>query len=500
MAKLKGIVFSDKQLKDIHIIQEVPNLFSEMKPNGTKWKKAEIVRQALKVCKELNLIPENSTLRNVWYWCMKKCLENAGFEPKPSDFYDNASKHMKDSGEYYEDYNIINTGIVFSREESKGFGNISLCIEKESAEAQFSNICKLLGLNLFASGGQPSLAGTEYIMKYWKEKKNGYLDNELPENIELVILTDFDPAGLNIKNSYYEQHKIYADRLGIDVVAFRIGIDPQYYTQKELEQGLYEASNTHHNLWTEKIELLHSLSTELGIPEEIFNSIYGNYLKDNFKSWNDKLGLEVESLPADPTPIFSTLFPEYIQVNDWKGQARLRLILFKDLISRHGIDNYMNEYLQNCFTNSSQAEKIVKEKANFVSLDKTTENISKMLESIQSNMENIILDEEKDVREKLSDWSEKFIEEKMTNIEYKHEFTQKLLNQVMHDRSYCRSTDFYGEIPEEIKDFRISEEKKERINEINNKLTSILNQLASIMEELKESERTSLEDKFRGVE
>ncbi|MHA1191273.1 MAG: hypothetical protein ACTSP9_03135 [Promethearchaeota archaeon] len=455
-------MFSSEELSTTKTLQQIPKLFTNL-----ELPIAKVVRQALLTARKLDLIPSKSPLRTIWYSIIKKSIENNGVPIKKGDkaFYEAFSTMIK-SGDYYVDFKIENSGIIFSKHSNKGFGDSWLCLEKESYFGVFANMKSLLGISVFAGGGQPSLSGTEYILS----KYEGYFD-EYPKKLNLFSITDKDPSGENISNTFKDQYSLFANRKGCEVELKRVGTSPEYYTPSELKDALYEVKSPNQKRWN---------TPEMDEMRKKFNM-------------SKTQGLEVESLPADPTPIFTELFPSY-KLNSWIGLARIRLIVFKELLEKFGIKGFMSKWLDECFSNSEKAEEIAKTNSDLYDFNPIRSEITNILSDIEYNLDDLIKKEKDEIKEQIDEWSNEFIEEKLDNKEYEEEFTQKLINAVSKDSSWCNTKDFYDEMDEEITDYEFSEEKKEKIQIVKEKTDEKMKKVLADLEKIKEELAEEIEE------
>lgn len=429
-------------------MQDIPKYYQDK-----DFSVAFVVQNCMLMAKKYDLIPDKSPLRTIWYSFVKKSIENNGTLNKAPDkaFYRALSDLITKNDYYYEDFNIINSAILYKTNYSKGLDNYIVCLEKESYFGVMENLCELLGITLYAGGGQPSLSGSEYLFKRLNKK-----DNII--NIEVV---DFDPAGKNIRNTFSEQLGLYAARKGYTIESHLIGTSPEYYTSDELADGLYTVKLSDHSIWNNP--KLKKLRDKFGIGK--------------------KEGLEVESLPADPTPIFNQLFPSF-SLSSWKGQARMRLITLKKILGISGITKFMKNNLKSGFDNNYKARRIVRENSGYNELESLKSEIDAVIEEaigeVINNASNSLYSEYNRVEEMLDEWRDEVIENEINDSDKTNEFTQKLIDAVASDKSYLSPKSF--RIPSNIQNVSIKQSKLDKIREAKEKLEEVLKQIKEAFE------------------
>ena len=206
-AKWFRIYLKEKEIPEPTTLQEIPLLAKEMlefmkypEPyDSYKTTKGviktyqeanparEIVQMSLELAKELKLLKSGMDLplRRIWYAFIKKALEEGlkGFvytkaskektgeqrEAEDKDYYDGIGNIIKGSSDlWYNVYGIKNTGkltfvptsFISTEGEKIGitlgdiFTPILIGVEKTSYFEVLNNMCKMLGLTLYAAGGQ----------------------------------------------------------------------------------------------------------------------------------------------------------------------------------------------------------------------------------------------------------------------------------------------------------------------------------------------------------
>jgi len=207
-----------------------------------------------------------------------------------------------------------------------------------------------------------------------------------------------------------------------------------------------------------------------------------NAITNQYELWASK-GLEVESLPADPYPIFNKLFPGFTPCPNWKGQARMRLIIFSELLRQFGIQKFYENNLNDRFSNSIKAEDIVKEKSGYDELRETNRSIENLIDYIESAVMVDLESEELQIKKRLDEWKKLKIEETLSDPAKISNFIQQTINDICQDKSERYDPNFA--IPQKIKNnLIISEQKRNRISELKSKLKNIESELNEIYDDL----------------
>lgn len=375
----------------------------------------EIVQMSLEIAKELKLLRSGMDLplRRIWYAYIKAALERglkdyiyteaatlAGEqrEASDSDYYDSFSDIIKSSSDlWYDVYGIKNTGkmtfvpvdphVEGVKVVSLGdmFTPIMIGVEKTSYFQVLESMCKMLGIALYAAGGQSSVSASEEIMK----RIDPVMKDKNQKHLDIYAITDFDPAGYSIAKGIFNHSKLFIERYGGNVDFERLAPLPKHYTDTELKQGLYTVKKE----WTEPtshifkrgkrkgesetkghwgynpidrtksllddvklgaIETIEERETKGNIKFERKRKEYkadskrgarrphkkGDPILDEYgnEQWYISQGLEIESLPEEPIEDILENPPSSMP-RTYKGIARMRFIIFDDIIKRHGLDN-----------------------------------------------------------------------------------------------------------------------------------------------------------------
>ena len=474
----------------------------------------ELVQMSLEIAKHLGLLEStmNLPLRRVWYAFIKAALERglkdyvyskaseekAGMqrEATDSDYYDGFGDIIKSSPVlWYSDYGIKNSGkltfVPLIDEEDPStptmgdlFTPIMIGVEKTSYFQVLENMCQMLGLSLYAAGGQSSISASEEIMKridpIMKEKGEKHLD--------IYAITDFDPAGYSIAKGIHNHSKLFIERLGGSVDFERLAPLPKHYTDTELKQGLYTVKKK----WTEPtthtfkrgprkgitetkghwgynptdrkrkipddvklgaLEVIHEREDKERSLRDILYNIYpilferkrevykssskkgakkphkkGDPIldKDGYEQFYISQGLEIESLPEEPIrEILKN--PPTSMPRSYDGIARMRFIIFDDIIERHGLDGAFKFLISlkkrdwSTYSGESLAGDVV-DVENAEKIDRIVNDADDPFWQLHTDMEewikSYIKDEKNEVAKDIDDWINDIIQ-KYTNVSHK---------------------------------------------------------------------------------
>lgn len=185
-----------------------------------------------------------------------------------------------------------------------------IAVEKDTVYKIVQDIGNLLGCSCYSGKGFSSLGAMESLIRDIRDNS----DNK-PDVIRFLILSDYDPAGLEIAYTIEEQARIIVGTLDMecDVICERIGILPDQLTEEELRNNWYSPK---------------------GDMEK--------WLKDTGGINGQPKGLELDALSPDRIrEIFATSLKSYIHSEDYiddledsyiKGRARDAVDKYVDTI------------------------------------------------------------------------------------------------------------------------------------------------------------------------
>lgn len=505
--------------------QEIPALFE-----GWDEKASKAVRGALWISKKYDLIPEDTPLRQFWYMFIKLVFQKLHPSKRVANptnsFYTSLSDIMRRTEYWYKDFNIYNklSEDVFQRPETewsieKGYPsvilmpNVLITLEKESYFQTFQNFCDLLGINLYATAGMPSLSKTEEASRQLHELNT-------TDDLSIYTLTDYDPAGFNINKAFETQFESYLKRFNQKVKNTKVAPFPTHYSPEELRQGSYvvKPNTIGQERWNkpERIQerkdvdlidhrFLDPKFYDLDKDSEIRDVLQEGQLKKDkhtewIKKWKEKvekgaephlLGLEVESLPQEPFP---EQMPRDMSPEDAVGNARMRFIVFDKLIEDFDIEDSLEIFMKRFFIEypSSEAWILLKEKADFGRLNRLKEEIDRKIEELIDVQSNVLREDKDELEDIITEWRDDIIDNIRDNTDLIDEFEQSLRRAVANNdrqESFRDGFDF-PEFSDGIKDFEASDETKElieeRIVENSNFINDLLRQLDEQIDVYKE--------------
>ena len=440
--------------------QEIPELFYG-------WNKplSKAVQGALWIAKENNLIPEDSPLRQIWYAFIKLIFQNAAPEKRvknpESSFYNSFADIIKKGDLYYKDFNVLNDPAASQipdnyYESYIYFPNTLIGLEKESYFGVFKKFANLLGVHLYAGGGQPSLSASEEVARRVSEK--------LPsEDLRIYTISDYDPAGMDIANTFKEHFEEYLGRKGRQVMSTRIAPNPEHYTDDELRQAIYTVAQANKARWK-------------ALQDE----------RDSYNLGNTD-GMEVESLPAIP---FDRQMPSGMNAEDAVGQARMRLIVYDKLVEDNDMGEVLRNFMKKTFITapSAEAETIVEEAIGLNDLQSKRYEITEKLERIDGLIKADLAGDIDDLATDIREWRKDTIEEWKDDDEKIDLFEDNLRravarNQNQDDFRY-RFRRHYPTIPDTFTEWEAPLKSKELVDAHEEYYDKLIKELDEKIEEL----------------
>jgi len=219
---------------------------------------------------------ETRTMRNLWYSLVKPALSRMGILNKttrdgnkvdwPAKVSDYLAELVRCGETTYEELSIVDGSrqrqtatmiaepVAYVQLVGAHFPWVILFTEKDTMWGEIGRLARLYGVSAISGGGQPSNACTENTIRAIVQKRA--FQEEQPESLILLALTDFDPFGYSIANSQYVQIAETLGSLAADdlenlpqVRTFRIGLLPDQLTPEERQQNAYEPSDTGLEAW-----------------------------------------------------------------------------------------------------------------------------------------------------------------------------------------------------------------------------------------------------------
>ncbi len=480
--------------------QEIPALFK-----GWNEKASKAIRGAMWISKKYNLIPPDTPLRSLWYKFIKLVFQKLHPSKRVANpthsFYKSLADIMKRTEYWYRDFNIYNklSEDVFQKPHlfwslEKGeppailFPNVLVTLEKESYFQTFQTFCDLLGINLYAAGGMPSLSKAEEASRQVHEL------NET-DDLRLYTLSDYDPAGFNIDETFKKQFSGFLDRFNQKVKNTKVAPFPKHYTPEELEQGSYvvKPNTIGQERWNkpERIQerkdadlidhrLLKPDFYDLAKNSEIRDVLMEGELDKKkhtawIKEWKEKvekgvephiLGLEVESMPQEPFP---EQMPREMSPEEAVGDARMRFLVFDKLLEDFDIKDSLEIFLRRFFIEypSSEAWALLKKKADFERLNTLKTEIDTKIDELITVQENVLREDKDRLEDIIEEWRDNIINNIEENTDLIDDFEQSLRRAIAinQNQDTFKNNFSFPEFTDRIKDFEPSDETKETIEE-----------------------------------
>lgn len=477
------------------------------------------IETALILGLKYDLFPEKIPYEKLWYKFIKlvaQKLKKSVAYPKTA--FENALKHLvEDTGFWYKDFGIKTdtTGEDFKHlyhpaETKSLFPRSIIHLEKESDVEDLLNFRNLVGIDLYTTKGQSSRSKAEKLALLLDKKE------DRDEVLNIFSVSDYDPAGLSITESYKKQLEIFLNRLKQKIgKTIRVAPFPDNYTPKELEKAAYYIApiTAKHKLWTNPEREKERIESDFidprfkdinfyktGKESEIRRMLKSAKIKKNkeinlIKKWRDELektgkfphmlGLEVASLPDEPLP---HQLPEGIKSKNIVGAARLRLLLLDKLLEESGIKD---DFYRNIITRNFHVPLISWEIEKDTELYKLTEKnielkdiISNIYKKMYDKHDNKSWEEGEELQEKINTWRKNELKEVLEDPERKEGFIEALRRSAALDynqkKFLSRNKNFgkpYPTIPEEYKTQKASQELKDDIEKDVNYLDSLLKSL-----------------------
>jgi len=272
-------------------------------------------------------------MRSLWYSTVKPTLDKLGLltaqdttEEALTSWDKTLSKYLadlvKDGVLSYKDLNIEDE----SRKKqvpyyyNNFYSNIILAVEKDTIYNVVKDIAELLGCSCISSKGLCSLGAMENLLRQVQESKPN-------KDIHFLTLTDYDPAGYSISDTFKQQAEDLKKILELNctIHSERIGITPDQLTQEELEQNQYTPKPTGMTKWIEKTNGINGLAKGLeldALPPERLRNIFAtslkNYIDQNIYSETIKQDFLQSQIRASLEPYITAIVKDMTdnKIND----------------------------------------------------------------------------------------------------------------------------------------------------------------------------------------
>ena len=122
------------------------------------------------------------------------------------------------------------------------YPQVVICSEKDTIYTVIRQVAELYGVSCYSGGGQPSKAATENLVLDIVRSQAFTPDS----GITVLSLTDYDPSGYSIANTFFAQVAESVTGLDYDfpIQHKRLGLEPDQLTPDELAQNVYELKDT----------------------------------------------------------------------------------------------------------------------------------------------------------------------------------------------------------------------------------------------------------------
>jgi len=140
----------------------------------------------------------------------------------------------------------IKTGLIDVTMIGTLFPWVILFTEKDTIWPVIRNLASLYGVSAVSGSGQPSLAATENMLLEILQAD--------PDEIIVLTLTDYDPAGYSISDAQIQQiaDVVQAVNQRVSIQFKRLGLEPDQLTPDELEANAYEPADKGLKEWTRR--------------------------------------------------------------------------------------------------------------------------------------------------------------------------------------------------------------------------------------------------------
>jgi len=285
---------------------------------GKKFKKSELLRSIILNEHDHMTITYKRSLRSFWYSTVKPILDKMGLltesdltEKSLKSWDADLSKYLVElvtAGELtYKDLNIVdnsrqreNPAVSFETVDPDIFGyktnidpysNIILSTEKDTIYNILRDIARLYGCSVISGKGQGAFSAMEDLLRGIEAKG---------KDIYILTITDYDPAGYSIANTFKDQVDKLKPILDItgDIHIERLGIYPRQLSDKEVENNKYTPKPDGLDKWFEQTGGINGEKKGLeldafspdkirsifvtGLKKYIDNDVYKQFIKESY--------------------------------------------------------------------------------------------------------------------------------------------------------------------------------------------------------------------------
>lgn len=262
-------------------------------------KKSELMRNIILNEKQYCNCTYERSQRNFWYSVVKPTLDKLGKLTANDDTEEGLTGWDKTLSKYltelvkegqltYKDIMICDESRNYNVPEQYIFSpyrNIIVACEKDTIFQFVKDISTLLGCSCISSKGICGFGAMETLLRKIRDNS----ENRINELV-FLIMSDYDPTGYTIANTFTAQAEVMAKQLGMNVriISKRIGITPDQLTEDEIQNNMYSPKKKGMESWMKETGGINGLEKGLELdaltPErirEIFADELKNYVSDD---------------------------------------------------------------------------------------------------------------------------------------------------------------------------------------------------------------------------
>jgi|LSQX01.1.fsa_nt_gb hypothetical protein len=251
-------------------IKEIPA--EELRERLGGLKKSVLMRSIILNERDYKTISYDRSLRGFWYSTVKPTLDKLQLLTEKDSEEDTLSKWDAELSRYmaelvrmgeltYKDLNIVDNSRQREAPTPKykitdvstygykikiaPYSNLIICTEKDTVYNILKDLAGFFGCSCISGKGQNSLGAMEDLLRDIKKR------DVKSKPIYILALTDYDPAGYYIAETFRKQAEEL--RLALDlkneVYIKRIGITPDQLTPEEVEANKYTPKEANRDKW-----------------------------------------------------------------------------------------------------------------------------------------------------------------------------------------------------------------------------------------------------------
>ena len=236
-------------------------------------KQSELMRSIILNEKEFISIDYYRSLRGFWYSTVKPALDKLGLLTENDSTEDGLTKWDAELSRYVaelvrlgkvsykelmildtsrqretpgESYSVMNLETYGYKTGTAAYPNIIVATEKDTAYGIIRDIASFFGCSCISGKGQNSLGAMEDLLRQMTGNDQNYA-----EPIYILTMTDYDPAGYYIAETFRQQ--VEDLRAGLNIASpvhiERIGITPDQLSAEEVEANKYTPKPANMDKW-----------------------------------------------------------------------------------------------------------------------------------------------------------------------------------------------------------------------------------------------------------